>query len=169
MRRLVFALALACAPPAAAQAPAEDIARVSRLLAANWRPLGPDAASAPRAAFAAACAGAVEEMETLDAALPAELTPEALAPIRPPTGFIIVATDQPERIFLFPNPALNWIASGEAVITAADAASGIVRLRDAAEREAELQLGISGAQAMLRLTAPGGALRLYVGCAPTAR
>jgi hypothetical protein len=166
MRILLIALALAAAWPAVAQTPNADVVRVSRLLGANWRPLAAMPTGDPAPAFLAACEGAQEELDRLDASLPENLTPNALRLIRSQRGFIIVPTETPSEVYLFPNAQLDFIASGPGAFVIADAAQGLVTMRDSHGRDLQLQLGAIGGQGVMRVPNPeGGAAWLYVGCA----
>lgn len=167
MRQFLFIALIACATPAAAQqTPAQsDLQRAAHMLGANWRPLEAGAASA-EAAYAAACQGATDEMAALDAALPATLAPDGLGAVRTQRGLIIVPTDEnPGAAYVFPNPHLTNIASGLAAIHVVDAAAGRISLTDAAGQEIQLQLGVAGGKAMMRILREGAEPLLYVGCA----
>lgn len=167
MRHALFVLACILAWPAAAQAPAApdpELARASRALAAIWRPL---ADGLTPAAIEAACAGAVEEMAAIEAALPPVLTPESLARVRALHGLLIVPTGEtPGEAYFFPPRELAWFASGLGTISVASEAEGFVVIRDAAGREIALQLGRAGRQSLLRVRDPEGTILNFVGCAP---
>lgn len=172
MRTLIFFASLLLASAAAAQpapAPAasqSEAARVSELLAANWRPLtATPAPGAVEAALQAACEGAEAELAQLDASLPREMTSDAVGMVRAPRGFVIVpANDDPTQAFLFPNAELATIASGLARVEIVNAAQGRVNLRDAAGGVTQLQLGLSGRQAVMRVLRTGRQPLTYVGC-----
>lgn len=168
MRALLFAALLAAATPALAQqqpaAPQTDLERASHMLAANWRPIV--AGASAEAALANSCEGALEEMATLDAALPEDLNAAGLNALRAERGLIIVpTTDNPAAVYVFPNPQLAQITSGLAAVRVVDAAAGRVSLIDAAGATTQFQLGVSGGQPMMRILRDGADPLTYVGCA----
>ncbi|HYD88470.1 MAG TPA: hypothetical protein VEA80_13420 [Vitreimonas sp.] len=163
MRFLLFALACLFAAPAAAQSNAE-LQRASAALSAIWRPItGP----LTTAAVETACAGAVQEMAAVEAALPPVLTPDSLARVRALRGFLIVpAGDDPAWAYFFPPPDLAWFRSGIGALTVLDQAQGLIGVRDASGQNIALQLGRAGEHAVLRVRPPqGGAPLAFVGCA----
>lgn len=166
---MILALALATAQPAAAQTPApeSDLALVARLLGAIWRPLPATGPGAPRTTFESACGEAVEEMDALNAQLPADVTPEATRAVRAPRGFVIVNAAEPGEAFLFPNAELTAIASGPARFVITDRAQGRIDLTDAAGHVTQLQLGVAGGKALMRILRVGAPPLTYVGCAAT--
>jgi hypothetical protein len=168
IRCALFVLASLLADPANAQttAPSAEVARASRALAAIWRPLS--GAITP-AAIETACAGALEELAAVEAALPAVITPDSLARVRALHGLLIIPAETPAASYFFPPAEYDWFASGLGAITVINEAEGFIAVRDAAGRDIALQLGRAGRRAMLRLRAPEGAVLTLVGCAPTAR
>lgn len=170
MRAILFAAAtLLCGNPALAQdASAEtDLARAARMLAASWRPIPGLATAGLETAIAEACEGAPEELSALDAALPDNLSAPALQAVRAQRGLVVVATEDPGAAYLFPGPDLPGVASGLAAMRLVDAAAGRVSLTDAAGREIQLQLGVAGGRAMMRVLSGDGAPQVYVGCVAT--
>jgi len=163
MRALAFALACLIAAPAAAQSN-EEAARASRALAANWRPL---AGALTETAMRDACAGAVEEIAAVEAAMPRELTPESMANVRSLHGLLIIPSgDDPAWAFFIPPVELAWFTSGMGAIAVLDEAQGLIGVRDAGGRDIAFQLGRAGARPVLRIRQPDGALLTFVGCAP---
>lgn len=178
MRRQILAAALlACAsgsalaqdqtPAAAAPAVDEDTARASHAMAAIWRPFVETPAGAA-ADFQTACAGAQEELEQVDAAVPEQISAESLSAIRAPHGLVIVpAGDEPRAVFVFANHQLGQITSGLGILRVADAAQAVVGISDARGQETFFQLGQAGGKAMMRVLRPNEPPLTYVGCAPT--
>lgn len=170
MRRLLITLALACAAPAAAQTPAtapSETAQVQRGLSAIWRQLPQNPSGGPEAIFAAACEGALAELDELAAAFPAQLTPDAVRGLRTTRGLVIVAGAEPGQVFVFPSPALAGMVGGLGAFTLGDRAQGRVDLRDAAGSLTQLQLGSAGGRAVMRILRPNAGPLTFVGCAPT--
>ncbi|MGE0597682.1 MAG: hypothetical protein AB7P07_15070 [Hyphomonadaceae bacterium] len=173
MRAIAFAAALLCfAASAAAQTttapPEDDLARAARMLAANWRPIPGLATSGAEAAISQACEGAIEELARLDAALPEDLSAPAIQLVRAERGLVIVPTAEANAAYLFPNPQLPNVTSGLAAIRVLDPAAGRVTLTDAAGQDIQLQLGVAGGRAMMRILPAEGDPLVYVGCASTA-
>jgi|CXWL01.1.fsa_nt_gi hypothetical protein len=163
IRFLAIALALLSAPPASAQA--GDISGAMHRLAAIWRPI---AAGANQEAVRRACTGALDELAAVDAELPAELSPQNLARVRPPNGLIVIPLgDEPTGAFFFPPAALPWFASGLGAVSVVDEAQGRLSVRDAGGAEIGLQLGALGSTPALRVSSAGGEAQTFVGCAPT--
>jgi hypothetical protein len=169
MRSFVFAIAclfaLPFAPGAAAQT-APEVVRANRALSAIWRPLsGP----ATVASLQAACAGAVEEMEAVEASLPPVLTAASLSRVRALHGLLIVPTgDDPASAYFFPSAMTPWFASGVGAISVINETEGFLAVRDAQGHDIAVQLGNAGGRPMMRLRAPGSnAIVTYVGCAAT--
>ncbi len=164
LRSVLIALALLAPMPAAAQAAsAAEATRAARALSAMWRPIA-DAASVD-----AACAGALEEIEAVEAALPPVLTQASLARVRALRGLLIVPTDDPQAAYFFPDPTMDWFASGMGAIGVISEAEGFIGVRDAGGRDIALQLGRGGEHALLRVRDPEGRILNFVGCAPTWR
>ncbi len=169
MRALILALALCVALPAAAQsASTGDIAHVSRLLGAIWRPLPANSTGTPTAIFESACEGAIEELEVLAGTLPAETTPQAVMGLRTTRGLVFIAGADPGQMFVFPSPALTAITGGAGSFTVTDRAQGRLDFRDGAGAVQHLQVGVAAGKTMLRLLRPDGAAQTFVGCASTA-
>lgn len=167
MRFLILALACLVAPAAAAQTTAPETLRAVQALSAIWRPV----AGAPTAAsLEAACHGAVEEMDAVDAALPPVLTPESLARVRALRGLLVVPnTETAGTAFFFPSRDLTWFASGVGVVSVINEGEGFLAVRDAEDHQIALQLGRAGSTPLLRLRAPGSSTILnFVGCAASA-
>ena len=166
MRFLLIALACLIAAPAAAQTPA-DVARASGALSAVWRPV---TGNLTEASIRDACAGAVEEIAAVEAAMPRTLTPESMARVRALHGLLVIPSgDDPAWAFFIPPRELDWFTSGMGAIAVLDEAQGLIGVRDAGGRDIALQLGRAGQRAVLRIRPPEGALLTYVGCAPIAR
>ncbi|MDZ4689987.1 hypothetical protein [Terricaulis sp.] len=166
MRFLFIAIACLIATPAAAQDSAQ-VERAAAALSAIWRPVsGPLTA----ASIQTACAGAVEEMAAIEAALPPVLDPQSLARVRGLRGFLIVPTgDDPAWSYFFPPLDLAWFRSGIGAIAVLDEAQGLIGVRDASGQDIALQLGRAGEHPVLRVRPPeGGALLTFVGCARSA-
>jgi hypothetical protein len=168
MRPVLFAIAaclLSASVVAAQESPSTpELTRASRALAAIWRPLPGEIT---QAAVESACAGALEEMAAVEAALPPVLTAESLARVRALRGLLIVpAGDAPGEAYFFPPPNLAWFASGIGRISVISEADGFIAVRDAEGRDIALQLGRAGRTAMLRLRPPEGEPIAFVGCAP---
>jgi hypothetical protein len=171
MRALLAAILILCAAPSAAQAdPAEDLARASRMLAANWRPFqNPTNGGSAEAAFSRACEGTLDELTWLDGRLPETMSPEALRAIRTPHGLILIPTQEnPATFFLFAATSMPGLTSGLATIRVANASLGHVDLVDAAETQLALQLGTAGGHALLRVFGDENQEPLlFVACAST--
>lgn len=163
MHRLLLALlALSLAAPAAAQTNPPAVERATHALGALWRPLeGPIS----EASITTTCAGAVEEMNAVAAALPADLSPANLARVRPEHGLLIVPADAAGFAYFFPPASLSWFSPGLGAVTVLDEAQGLIGAQDAEGHTFVLQLGHAGQRAVLRVRPPQGALATYVGCA----
>jgi hypothetical protein len=164
MRALFLALACLIASPAAAQTDNAQAARASAALAANWRPV-----STPltEASIRDACAGAVEEIAAVEAAMPPVITPASMARVRALHGLLIIPTgDDPALAFFIPPPELSWFTSGMGAIAVLDEAQGLIGVRDAGGRDIALQLGRAGQRPVLRIRQPQGAFMTFVGCSP---
>jgi len=165
---ILAALALAGSEPARAQqddnsAPTQ-IARAAHTLAAIWRPI----TTTTQAALTAACAGATDDLNALEAAIPQQLSNTTLATVRVAHGLVFVPTDEnPAEVFVFPDPSMAWLASGVAVIRSADEETGEVALEDANGQAVHLLLGHVAGQLLMRLATPGGQDITYAGCAST--
>ncbi|MEQ1618065.1 MAG: hypothetical protein ABL883_06945 [Terricaulis sp.] len=163
VRLFAIAIALLLSPPAAGQT--GDIAAAMPRLAAIWRPIAPGANAE---AVRAACDGAIEELAAVDAQMPAELSPQNLARVRPPRGLIIIPLgEEPSGAYFFAPAELAGFVSGLGAVSVADETQGRLRVRDAAGAEIELQLGALGPTPALRVASAGAEARTFVGCAPT--
>lgn len=164
MRVFLFALAcLLAAAPASAENN-EQAARASRALAANWRPV---TGALTEASIRDACAGAVQEIAAVEAAMPRDLTPESLASVRSLHGLLVIPSgDDPALAFFIPPAELGWFTSGLGAIAVLDEAQGLLGVRDAGGRDIALQLGRAGTRPVLRIRPPEGAMLTFVGCAP---
>ena len=166
MLRPLLAILCALLPlSAAAQTTpsAPDVAQATRALSAMWRPL------AGAASVEAACAGAIEEIEAVEAALPPVVTQESLARVRALRGLLIVPTDDPQAAYFFPDRSMPWFTSGMGAIAVIDETEGFIGVRDAGGSEIAIQLGRGGEHALLRIRNPEGQVLNFVGCAPTWR
>ncbi len=161
VRLLIALLTLGAAWPAAAET--NVVAqRAAEALGGIWRPVsGPISA----AAITSACAGAREEMNGIEAALPRDLTPANLAELRPERGLLIVPADEAGFVYFFPPAGISWFASGLGIMTVLDEAQGLIGVQDALGRNVGLQLGHAGQHAVLRVRPPEGPLLTFVGCA----
>src|SRR5262245_54263319 len=153
MRYALFALlGLACfaAAPAAAQTDAAaQVQRASHALAANWRPI---TGALTEASIRSACAGAVEEIAAVDAAMPPGLNAESMARVRSPHGLLIIPSgDNPAYAFFIPPTEMNWFTSGMGAIAVLDEAQGLIGVRDAGGHNIALQLGRAGQRPVLRI------------------
>lgn len=165
MRALFLALLLASAAPVAAaqqQASTPELTRAATALGAVWRPIErPFTGEGVRAA----CAGAAEEMQALDAAMPSELTAESAARVRGLRGLHIIPLSRaPGGAYYFPPLGLNWFSSGLGSFTVISEAEGFIGLRDAAGHEIAVQIGRAGGHPILMLRPPQGEPLAFVGC-----
>jgi hypothetical protein len=168
IRSFAFAIACLAALPASAQTATAtpEIARASRALGAIWRPLdGPVTGEA----ITTACAGAEQEMQALDAAMPAELSADSAARVRGLRGLhIVLIEDAPGAAYFFPPLGMDWFTSGLGAFSVIDEGEGFIGVRDAAGLELAFQLGRAGRHPMLRIRKPDGALLTLAGCQPIA-
>lgn len=164
IRVLAFAAALAFAAPAAAQTdPTANVARASQALSMLWRPI----AALETTALTAACAGAAEEIDAVEAALPPVLTVESLARVRALHGLLIIPTEDPAISYFFPDGTLGWFTSGPGAVAVLNETEGFIGIRDASGRQMAFQLGRAGGRPILRIRDPHDAILNFVGCAPT--
>lgn len=165
MRPILFALAcLMCAPAAAQETDAPELVRATRALAAIWRPVVGELTGA---AIETACAGALEEMAAVEAALPPVLTTASLARVRGLRGLLVVPLeDAAGQAYFFPPQGLDWFASGLGAVSVLSETDGFLAVRDAAGRDIALQIGRAGRHAVLRIRQPEGPVLSFVGCAP---
>lgn len=161
MRMALLAILFMGVQTAAAQD--TPLSRATAELTANWRPV----TTLSSTAFDASCAGAQEELNAIDAALPRVLTQETLARVRALRGLAIVpADDVPGAVYVFAPPTLNWLTSGLATVHLLDESEGFIRLTDAAGLQVALQRGAAGGRPVLRLRAPDNTILNFVGCVP---
>ncbi len=166
LRAALLALACLAAVPAAAQTPPSEIERAasaSRALSMLWRPV----TTLTPEQITRACSGSAEEIEAIEAAMPAVLTPESLANVRALWGLMVVPTDDPAVSYFFPDMSLGWMASGLGAIGVIDEAEGFIGVRDAAGRDIAVQIGLAGGRGVMRLRNPENQLLTFVACAPT--
>jgi hypothetical protein len=159
LRPLVIVAALLATPAAAQETP--NVAAATRALSAMWRPI------AGQASVEAACRGAVEEMEAVEAALPPVLDTDSLARVRAFRGILVVPTDDPEVAYFFPDRTMDWFTPGMGAVAVVSEAEGFLGVRDAAGRNIALQLGRGGEHPMLRIRNPEGQVLNFVGCVST--
>jgi len=166
MKRLIAALlVLAAAAPAVAQTriASPEETRASRALAAMWRPLPTMTAEA----VTAACRGAAAEIDAVEAAIPAELTPESLARVHALRGILVIPTDDPNISYFFPDRSLTWFASGPGAVAMIEEGEGFIGVRDAVGTDIPIQYGQAGSHPVIRVQQPNGPIHTFVGCAPT--
>lgn len=166
---LVLLAAWGAVLTAAAQTadPAPSLAAPTQALSAIWRPIEA-ARLGDAAATTAACAGANQEIDAMDALMPAVITEDSLASVRGLHGLTVVPGDQAGYLYFFPPAAWNWFASGMGRIAVDNQAEGRLTLRDAHGAIIPLQLGRAGRISVLRVQPPAGApLLTLIGCAPT--
>lgn len=166
MKRLLAALlVLAAAAPAVAQTriASPDETRASQALAAMWRPLPTMTAEA----VTAACRGAAAEIDAVDAALPAELTPESLTRVHALRGILVIPTEDPNISYFFPDRSLTWFASGPGAVAMISESDGFIGVRDAAGTDIPIEYGQAGGHPVIRVQQPNGPIHTFVGCAPT--
>jgi len=163
LRPLLAVLVCLLPLPAAAQTPGPEITRAARALSAMWRPIE------GAATVEQACAGALEEIEAVEAALPPVVTQQSLARVRALRGLLIVPTEDHQVAYFFPDASMSWFTSGMGAIAVINEAEGFIGVRDAGGRDIAFQLGRGGEHALLRIRNPGGQILNFVGCAPTWR
>jgi hypothetical protein len=166
IRATFLALTLSMTLPASAQTPAPatpETVRAARALSAMWRPVE----ALTSAQIEAACRGAFEEIEAVEAALPPVLTSESVAAVRTLRGLLILPSDDPGLPYFFPDDTLPWFASGLGAVGVIDEAQGFLGVRDAAGRDIALQLGRAAGRGVMLLRDPEGAVLNFVACAPT--
>jgi hypothetical protein len=168
MRALLAALLCLIALPAAAQTPnvTPELTRATQAIGALWRPIdGEIGADSIRAA----CTGAPQELEALDAAIPAELTPDTAARVRGLRGLhIIPIAARPGVAYFFPPLGMTWFTPGLGGFSVINEAEGFIGVRDAAGLELAFQIGRAGGRPMLRIRKPDDDILTLVGCAPIA-
>lgn len=168
MRRALIALFCMAAWPAAAQTPAAtpELTRASQALGAIWRPLeGAVTAETLRAA----CAGAEQEMQALDAAMPAELNEQTATHVRGLRGLhVIPVAASPGAAYFFPPLSMTWFNSGLGEYSVINEAEGFIGVQDAGGQEFAFQVGRAGTHPMLRIRRPTGEIITLAGCQPIA-
>ncbi|MGD9965125.1 MAG: hypothetical protein AB7T59_01245 [Hyphomonadaceae bacterium] len=166
--RLAALLCLLVWAPAAAQTPAAtpELTRATQAIGALWRPLqGPISAESLRDA----CTGASEELQALDAAMPAELSAESAARVRGLRGLHVVPiAGRPGAAYFFPPLGMTWFTPGLGGFSVINEAEGYIGIRDAAGQELAFQIGRAGGRPMLRIRKPDDDILNLVGCAPIA-
>jgi len=168
MRRTLIALFCLAAWPAAAQTPAAtpELTRASAAIGAMWRPVE-GALSAE--SITAACVGAEQEMQALDAAMPAELDDESAARVRGLRGLHVVpVAGTPGAAYFFPPLNMPWFHSGLGGFSVINEAEGFIGVRDASGQELAFQVGRAGTRPMLRIRRPSGEIVTLAGCQPIA-
>lgn len=162
---LALLLAIGAACPALAQSQPSEAARAARALAAIWRPIAAADLGTP-SAVEAACTGALEEMDAVEAALPTVIDPASLAQVKALRGLLIVpAGEDPAVAYFFPTRDLAWFTSGLGAIAVLSPDDGLIGVRDAGGHDIAFQLGHMGGMPMLRIRGPDGAILNFVGCA----
>ncbi|MBL8546005.1 MAG: hypothetical protein JNL81_06040 [Hyphomonadaceae bacterium] len=168
MHRALLVVFCLLASPAAAQtlAATPELTRASQAIGAVWRPLeGAITADSLRAA----CAGAEQEMQALDAAMPAELNETTATRVRGLRGLhIIPLTGTPGAAYFFPPLRMTWFSSGLGAYSVINEAEGFIGIRDAAGQELAFQIGRAGSHPMLRIRRPTGEIVTLTGCQPIA-
>jgi hypothetical protein len=169
MRAFFLALVSCLAAPAVLaqqQASTPELSRAANALGAVWRPIErPFTGDGVRAA----CAGAAEEIEALDAAMPSELTAESVARVRGLRGLHIIPLSQtPGAAYYFPPLGLTWFSSGLGSFSVISEAEGFIGLIDAAGHDIAVQIGRAGNHPILMLRPPQGEPAAFVGCQPIA-
>jgi hypothetical protein len=164
IRALALAAILALSAPASAQTdPTANVTRASQALSFLWRPIPALDASA----ITAACAGAAEEIDAVEAALPPVLTTESLSRVRALHGLLIIPTEDPAISYFFPDGSMPWFASGLGGVAVLNEGEGFIGVRDAGGRQMAFQLGRAGGRPILRIRNPDDTILNFVGCAPT--
>lgn len=166
-----FVLAFVCllALPAAAQTNAQA-RRAVDAMSAMWRPVASNELNS-LPALQTACAGALEEIAAIEAAMPPVISAESLSNVRALRGLLILPGEAqgPATAFFFPSADLPWFASGLGAVTVLSDADALIGIRDAAGHDISLQLGQVSGRPFLRVRSPEGPILAFVGCAPTGR
>jgi hypothetical protein len=168
MKRALITLLCLAPWPAAAQTTAAtpELTRASQAIGAMWRPVE---GQVTNDSIRAACTGAQQEMQALDAAMPAELTEESAARVRGLRGLHVVPiADRPGAAYFFPPLSMTWFSSGLGGYSVIDEAEGFIGVRDAGGHEHAFQIGRAGNHPMLRVRRPDGTLVNLAGCQPIA-
>lgn len=168
MRRLLIAIFCLAASPAFAQtqAPSPELTRATAAIGAIWRPIE---GAINVESIRTACTGAEQEMRALDAAMPAELTPESAARVRGLRGLHVVPlTERPGTAYFFPPLGMTWFTSGLGAYSVINEAEGFIGVRDAGGQELAFQVGRAGTHPMLRVRRPTGEIVTFAGCQPIA-
>jgi hypothetical protein len=168
MRRALIALICLAALPAAAQTPAvtPELTRAANAIGAIWRPVeGALNAESVRLA----CAGAEQEMQALDAAMPAELDETSAARVRGLRGLhIIPIAHTPGAAYFFPPLSMTWFNPGLGGFSVIDESEGFIGVRDAGGQEFAFQIGRAGTLPVLRIRRSADDIITLAGCQPIA-
>lgn len=166
MRWFVAALFYFAAWPANAQTPAAtpELTRASQAIGAMWRPVqGQLSAESIRTA----CAGAAQEMQALDAAMPDQLDEASAARVRGLRGLHVVPiAHSPGAAYFFPPLGMDWFTSGLGGYSVISEDEGFIGVRDAGGHEFAFQVGRAGGHPMLRIRKPDGDMLTLAGCQP---
>ncbi len=168
MRRILIALFCLAAWPAAAQTQVAtpELTRASVAIGALWRPVE---GALTVESMTAACAGAAQELQALDAAMPSELTDESAARVRGLRGLHIAPiAGTPGAAYFFPSLSMTWFTSGLGAFSVINEAEGFIGVRDAGGHEFAFQIGRAGNRPVLRIRKPDGGLVTLAGCQPIA-
>lgn len=168
MRCFIAALFCLAAWPANAQTPpaTPELTRASQAIGAMWRPVqGQPSAESIRTA----CAGAPQEMQALDAAMPDQLDAASAARVRGLRGLHVVPiAGVPGAAYFFPPLGMDWFTSGLGGYSVISEAEGFIGVRDAGGHEFAFQVGRAGGHPMLRIRKPDGDMLTLAGCQPIA-
>ncbi|MEQ1811593.1 MAG: hypothetical protein ABL889_16805 [Terricaulis sp.] len=168
MRRALIALVCLIASPAAAQTQTTtpELTRAANAIGAIWRPI--DGAITGES-IQAACAGAEQEMQALDAAMPADLNEESATRVRGLRGLhVIPIARTPGAAYFFPPLSMTWFNSGLGGYSVINETEGFIGVRDASGQELAFQVGRAGPHPMLRIRRPTGEIVTLAGCQPIA-
>lgn len=165
MRALLAALVCLIALPSTAQTriATPETARAMAAIGGIWRPHpGEFSAQSVRAA----CAGAAEERQALDASMPSELDAESAARVRGLRALhIIPLAAQPGAAYFFPPLGLTWFTPGLGEFAVQDETQGYINVRDSAGQTLALQRVRAGNLPVLRVREPGtDRFVVFVGC-----
>jgi hypothetical protein len=168
IRALLIAVFALTASTAAAQTPnaTPELTRATAAIGALWRPIsGPVTVESIRAA----CSGSEQELQALDAAMPAELTADSAARVRGLRGLhVIPIGSTPGAAYFFPPLGMTWFNSGLGGFSVINEAEGFIGVRDAGDQELAFQVGRAGTHPMLRVRRPSGEIETFAGCQPIA-
>lgn len=164
---IAFYFCMVAMPSAAQQTVATpELTRATGAIGAMWRPIdGPITAES----ITAACAGAEQEMQALDAAMPAELDDASAARVRGLRGLHVVPiAHTPGAAYFFPPLSMPWFNSGLGGFSVISEAEGIIGVRDSQGQDLGFQIGRAGTRPMLRIRRPTNEIITLVGCQPIA-